>query len=171
MSADFDIIYFDMDGVLADFDNGVRELCGMEPSDQNSPDREEHDTAMFAEISEIPNFYYKLKPVQGTVDILKELRSRYGGKIEILTGIPKPHRNVPTAASDKVLWVKDFISDDIVVHTVLRREKMEYAKGPGSILIDDLSMNIGEWTDAGGTGILFTSPGDLRKKLSEMDIL
>ena len=27
-------IYFDMDGVLADFDRGVRELCGMEAFDQ-----------------------------------------------------------------------------------------------------------------------------------------
>ena len=27
-------IYFDMDGVLADFDRGVRELCGLEPVSQ-----------------------------------------------------------------------------------------------------------------------------------------
>ena len=27
-------IYFDMDGVLADFERGVRELCGMEPAPQ-----------------------------------------------------------------------------------------------------------------------------------------
>ena len=27
-------IYFDMDGVLADFDRGVRDLCGLEPVDQ-----------------------------------------------------------------------------------------------------------------------------------------
>ena len=28
-------IYFDMDGGLADFDRGVRDLCGMEPQSQN----------------------------------------------------------------------------------------------------------------------------------------
>jgi len=28
----YEKIYFDMDGVLADFAKGVRELCGMEPS-------------------------------------------------------------------------------------------------------------------------------------------
>lgn len=171
MNADFDIIYFDMDSVLADFEKGVRELCGMEPSTQDSPDRDERDGIMFERISRIPNFYLKLDPIQGTLDILKELRSRYGGRIEILTGVPKPHRNVPTAASDKMLWVRKYIGDGITVHTVLRREKMEYAKGPGSILIDDLRMNIDEWTAAGGTGILFTCPDDLRMKLSEMGIL
>ena len=29
-------IYFDMDGVLADFERGVREICGIEPPDQNA---------------------------------------------------------------------------------------------------------------------------------------
>ncbi len=28
-------IYFDMDGVLADFERGVRELCGITPQSQN----------------------------------------------------------------------------------------------------------------------------------------
>lgn len=31
-------IYFDMDGVLADFAGGVRELCGMEPVSQTMTD-------------------------------------------------------------------------------------------------------------------------------------
>ena len=31
-------IYFDMDGVLADFECGVREICGVIPPDQNAKD-------------------------------------------------------------------------------------------------------------------------------------
>ena len=30
-------IYIDMDGVLTDFDQGVRELCGLEPLDVLQP--------------------------------------------------------------------------------------------------------------------------------------
>jgi len=171
MTQTIDSIYFDMDCVLADFEQGVRELCGMDPPRWGAPDKDELDDIMFGRISGIPNFYYRLKPIDGTVEILNELVSRYGKRVEILTGVPKPHRNVPTASEDKVAWVRDYISEDIAVHTVLRREKMNFAKGPGSVLIDDMQMNIDEWTSAGGTGILFTAPEDLRTRLSEMSIL
>ena len=171
MTQTFDIIYFDMDCVLVDFVRGVRELCGMDPPAWGAPDHDEKDDIMFERISKIPNFYYKLRPIDGVMEIFNELVSRYGKKVEILTGIPKPNKNVPTASADKIAWVKDYISDDVVVHTVLRREKMGFANGPGSILVDDMQRNIDEWESAGGTGILFTTPEDLRTRLSAMGIL
>ena len=36
-------IYFDMDGVLADFDKGIRELCGLEPIDQMTKKKGDDD--------------------------------------------------------------------------------------------------------------------------------
>ena len=168
---DFDKIYFDMDGVLADFNRGVLEMFGIDAGDQEAPDRKVLDDRMFAAIAATPHFYLRLEPVEGMLDILKELISGYGDKVEILTGIPKPERNVVTAAEDKVEWVRKLVSKDIKVNTVLRREKMKYAKGPRTILVDDMKMNIREWTEAGGTGIRFTGADDLRKKLNEMGIL
>ena len=38
-------IYFDMDGVLADFDRGVRELCHAEPSNLEKHTKEDPPTA------------------------------------------------------------------------------------------------------------------------------
>ena len=43
-------IYFDMDGVLADFESGVRELCGMEPQKQGRQSPRDDDL-MFAAMS------------------------------------------------------------------------------------------------------------------------
>ena len=168
---DFDKIYFDMDGVLADFNKGVMDMCQIYAGDQEGPDRKELDDRMFAAIAATPHFYLKLEPVDGMLDILKELISEYGNKVEILTGIPKPERNVVTAAEDKVEWVRKLVSDDIMVNTVLRREKMQFAKGPETILVDDMKKNIDEWKEAGGTGIRFTGAEDLRRTLGEMKIL
>ena len=168
---EFEKIYFDMDGVLVDFNRGVLEMFRIEAGDQEAPGRKELDDRMFEAIASTPNFYFKLEPVDGMLDILNELISRYGKKVEILTGIPKPERNVVTAADDKREWIRKFVSDDLVVHTVQRREKMEYAKGPKTILIDDMGKNIDEWKAAGGTGIRFTGVEDLKKTLTEMGIL
>ena len=168
---DFDKIYFDMDGVLADFNKGVMDMFQIDAGDQEAPDRGDLDDRMFAAIAGMPHFYLKLEPIDGMLDILKKLISGYGSKVEILTGIPKPERNVVTAAEDKVEWVRKLVSEDVVVNTVLRKEKMQYARGPGSILVDDMKKNIDEWKEAGGTGIRFTGAEDLRETLSKMDIL
>jgi len=49
-------IYFDLDGVLADFDRGVRELCGMEPVDQNNKNKGDDDR-LFEAIRAVEHFY------------------------------------------------------------------------------------------------------------------
>ena len=63
------------------------------------------------------------------------------------------------------------ILPNLVVHAVLRAEKKDYCKGPGSILIDDLAKNIGEWREFGGTGILFTSAENALDELRRLGVL
>ena len=67
--------------------------------------------------------------------------------------------------------MEKYLSKDIVVNTVLRKEKVNYVKGSGSILIDDFSKNIKEWRDEGGTGILFSTPEETERELVKMGIL
>ena len=40
-------IYFDMDGVLADFDRGIREFCGMDAVSQDYGKKPGMDTLMW----------------------------------------------------------------------------------------------------------------------------
>lgn len=52
-------IYFDMDGVLADFGRGITELCGLPFVDQDKQTRSQTD-AMFAAMKKVPHFYDQL---------------------------------------------------------------------------------------------------------------
>lgn len=147
-------IYFDMDGVLADFDKGLKDMCNMSPKDQAKATREEED-AVFDAIKNADHFYLNLGIVPGAKVMFNTLCEKFGDKCEILTGVPKPERNIPEATNDKIEWVKEKLSDKIKVHPVRRAEKKNYCKGPEYILIDDYQKNIDEWEKQGGTGILF----------------
>ena len=161
-------IYFDMDGVLADFDRGIQELCHMEPLNQASKS-EADDDAMWEAVKNVGHFYDKLEFMPGALNMFKILYDRYGDKCEILSGIPKPRRGIMTSGEDKAAWVHRFLGEDIVVNIVFREEKKMYVKGSGYILIDDLEKNIKEWNEAGGTGIHFTNADEVLKKIADLE--
>ena len=157
---DIERIYFDMDGVLADFVRGVRELCGLDMS--------VGDDIMFEGIRKVDHFYDKLEPMPGMLALFNSLRKEYPGKVEILSAVPKPSRDVPTAGDDKRAWVRRYLGDDVKVNIVLRREKPDYVRGKGSILIDDTEGNILSWNEAGGTGILFKDSASAASELKRI---
>lgn len=163
-------IYFDLDGVLADFDRGVHELCGIDSpvhrDDQGFDDRE-----MWDAIRRIEHFYDKLDLMEGAKELFDELYARYGDRCEILSGIPKPRRGITTAGEDKTQWVRRMLSEDVRVNIVYWEEKADFCSGPDCILIDDKDTNIRAWRDIGGTGILHTGPASTRAILEEMGLL
>ena len=71
-------IYFDMDGVLADFDNGVRKLCHMEPVPQNMERDPGYDDELWAHIRQVPHFYDLLDPEVVVHTVLREEASGTG---------------------------------------------------------------------------------------------
>ena len=74
-------IYFDMDGVLADFEGGVKMLTGQgfgQPGDRPT----KQDEAMWAAIKEVPHFYDKLEPLVAGVTAFRAVRAKYGDKVE-----------------------------------------------------------------------------------------
>ena len=162
-------IYFDMDGVLADFDRGVIKLCGIEPMDQLT--RSEEDNIIFWEhIARIKHFYDKLEPMDGALEMLNLICEKYGDKVEILTGIPKPYRNIPTAGEDKINWVRRLLDKNLKINIVFREDKKQFCTGKDCILVDDLKTNIDEWEESCGTGILHISPEDTMKRLEVFGI-
>lgn len=164
-------IYFDMDGVLADFVRGVRELCGIEPAPQGPDWKPGCDDAMWAAIRKVEHFYDRLEMVPGVKALFEELREKYGDKIEILTAVPKPNKNISDAGPDKIKWVRRLLSEDITVNIVLREQKPDYCENKNCILIDDFDENIVSWEALGGTAIQFLSAEGTRRRLEELGVL
>ena len=160
-------IYIDMDGVLADFDRGVEELCHIDKHDQEERDEAVID-AMWAEIRKITHFYDRLCPMPGAIELFRRLYGKFGNRCEILTGLPKPIRGIEDAAEDKRRWVKRILSPDIKVNAVIREDKILFCHGSGDILIDDLRGNISDWEQHGGTGILHRSPEETLRMINSL---
>lgn len=163
-------IYFDMDGVLADFNRGIKELCGLEPVDQ-AKKKPAQDDEMFAAMRAVSHFYDQLKPIPDVLELFETIYQKYGDKCEILSGIPKPKRGIENAAEDKQFWAHRLLADDLKVNIVYREEKKDYCKGPDFILIDDYQKNIKEWEDMGGTGVWFDNIENVYKQLRKLEIL
>ena len=163
-------IYFDLDDVLADFDGGVRELANFRFADRKHRTKEEDDN-MWEAVRKVGHFYLKLRPMPGAREFFRELRKKYGDRVEILSGIPKPHRHIGYATEDKKFWSHAWLDPEVKVNIVYKEGKADFCHGPEDVLIDDLEQNIRRWEEKGGTGILFTDIESAEKQLRELEIL
>ena len=71
-------IYLDMDGVLANFDKGVKDLCHMNPASQNPEKDKARDDEMWDRIREVSRFYDKLEPMPGAEEMFRRIWAKYG---------------------------------------------------------------------------------------------
>ena len=163
-------IYFDMDGVLADFNRGVEDILGLKAIDQSNK-TEAQDDEMFATMREHEHFYDELEIMPGAKEMFDAVYNKYQDKCEILSGIPKPRRGIVNAGFDKEKWMHRLFAENVVVNIVFREEKKNYCTGPDCVLIDDLDINIEEWNALGGTGILHKDSASTMEKLHSLGIL
>lgn len=106
-------------------------------------------------IRPVEHYYYKLKPIEGSIDMIHRYIEKYGDRCEILSAIPSAKKNILYTEEDKRAWVDEYISPEIKVNIVQRTEKAAFCKGPGYVLIDDFPKNVDEWRSLGGTAFLF----------------
>ncbi len=156
-------IYFDLDGVLADFEGYIRKndifYVPHETRDKAADER------MWDEIKKVDRFYFQLEPMKGSLELFRRLSEKY--RCEILSAIPKPHWGIVGAEEDKREWVAKYLGEDVKVNIVYREQKKDFAKGTQSVLVDDYEKNIRAWEEFGGTGILFRSAEDFDESVIE----
>ncbi|MBR6805466.1 MAG: hypothetical protein IKM47_02955 [Bacteroidaceae bacterium] len=127
-------IYFDMDGVLVDFESGLKKL--------DDAVKEQYK----GRLDEIPGLFALMEPMPGVTEVVKLLARNY--EVYILTTSPW---NNPTAASDKIEWVKKYM-DDVFHKRVIITHRKDLLDG--DYLIDDKAKNgagefKGEWIQFG----------------------
>jgi hypothetical protein len=118
-------LFLDLDGVLADFDAGVKALLGMTPAEFEA----RHGRREFWQrIAKARNFY-------GTLPEMADARRLFDAvehlKPTILTGLPLGN----WAAPQKVKWVAEHFPGVPIV-TCMARDKHKHMQ-PGDVLVDD----------------------------------
>jgi hypothetical protein len=128
-------LFLDLDGVLADFDQGIEVLLGKRP-DELPPPR------MWAALAKAPAFYATLE-MMADAQILWDFCKPFGPTI--LTGLPRGNWAEP----QKRRWVANMLGRDVTVITTMSRDKHKYS-GPGHVLVDDRAKLREAWEAAGG---------------------
>lgn len=127
-------VFFDMDGVLVDFQSGIDKL--------SEDTKREYE----GRLDEVPGIFSLMDPMPGAIEAAHRLQELYD--VYILSTAPWKN---PTAASDKVAWVTKYLDD--VFH---KRMVITHCKNlcKGDYLIDDRGKNgtrefEGEWIHFG----------------------
>lgn len=135
------LVFCDLDGVLADFEQGVKNRFKKLPDELNA-------SLMWGVINKSTTFFETL-PWMPKGKQLWESIKKYDPII--LTGVPP---NSKTAAEQKRRWCAKELGPDIHVITCLTKDKSKYCK-PDSVLIDDRTDNLNNWNYAGGKFFLY----------------
>jgi hypothetical protein len=141
-------LFLDLDGVLADFDEGVQKAMGKRPHEMN-------DRQMWPVLARTPGFYEYL-PWMPDGRALWEFSRAH--RPVIVTGVPLGKWAEP----QKRAWCARELGADVPVICCLSREKGRRAAEalePGEImvLVDDRLKVQAAWEDAGGKFLLHTS--------------
>lgn len=160
-------IYFDLDGVLANFDKGVVDILNLDYMSQEESNSSYHDE-LYKRMKKVDHFYYQLEPIEEMVDFFNMIYEKYGEDVEILTGIPRDFRGIKNAKEDKIKWVKKYLNDTVKINVVYRVDKVKFVTHKNDILIDDYIDNIKKWEKHGGSGIYHKTRKETEKELNRL---
>lgn len=175
------IIYFDMDGVLADFDAAVAPYnqAGLNLNNQNArlaDDARVAKRARWQRIEQAPNFWADIPVFDGIRDLLCAARDM--GEMFVLTVVPDAKNFVGGAQyvdfidAQKRAWIahhmSEFFDDAHIITARIPKQDLVHPT-VSDLLIDDRGANVDDWCAAGGRGIIFKDVKSAIKELTLAD--
>ncbi len=135
-------LFLDLDGVLADFDRGVREVTGRRPEELPLK-------TMWASLSRAPRFFETLEFMHDAEALWRFCAPHHP---TILTGLPLGS----WAPDQKRRWVARMLGAHVPIITCMSRDKPRWS-APGHVLVDDRASAREGWERKGGVFVHHTS--------------
>jgi 5'(3')-deoxyribonucleotidase len=149
-------LFLDADGVLADFDQGARELLGMSPKAFIA----KHGRGTFwKRLARAPNFYGSLAEMPDARDLFDAVEHL---KPTILTGLPLGN----WAAPQKVEWAADHFPG-VPIITCMARDKHKHMHA-ADVLVDDREKHRAEYEAAGVVFVHHKNAEDSLRQLAKI---
>ena len=154
-------IYCDMDGVLTDFDGRFEQYGNMSPKEYEKG----FGTDKFWDLidKKVGIKFWSNMPWLKDGKILWDYISKHN---PIILSAPSQHYNYKKG---KKQWVEKNLSNHAEIILTQKENKKNYAD-KSNILIDDNELNINEWIQAGGIGILHKSARDTISQLKKLGL-
>ena len=149
-------LFLDCDGVLADFDAGVRRLLG---TDARTFEARRGKGEFWKRLARAGDFYAALPKMPDADELFDAVRHL---KPTILTGLPIGK----WAAPQKVAWAATHFPG-VPIITCMARDKHRHMAG-ADVLVDDSERHMAAWEQAGGIYILHSSARDSIARLAEI---
>ena len=149
-------LFLDADGVLADFDEGAKQLLGMTA---RAFEAKHGRGAFWKRLAKAKNFYGSLPKMPDADLLFDEVRHL---KPTILTGLPLGN----WAAPQKVKWVNEHFPG-VPIITCMARDKHKHMK-PGDVLVDDREKHRSAYEQAGVVFIHHKSVEDSLRQLAKI---
>ncbi|AHC15021.1 hypothetical protein L21SP2_1636 [Salinispira pacifica] len=151
------MLFVDLDGVLVDFDRGVKEVTGKLPHELSPRE-------MWPRLAKSGDFYNRLHWMPDGRQLWDELKHM---NPVILTGLPMGN----WAEAQKRSWCARELGEDVEVITCMSREKAKKARERAGtripVLIDDRLRLKEAWEEMGGIFIHHTDAVKSLRQLGE----
>lgn len=150
-------LFFDCDGVLADFDGYATEVLGLPPREFEA----RHGRKEFwRRIAAHSDYFYRLPLLPGARELWEAVAHL---DPVILTGVPIGN----WAAPQKTRWAAEHFPRARMI-TTMARAKRDHIEAPGDVLVDDLLKYRHLWEEAGGIFVHHRSAGETLRELAAL---